>query len=224
VRHVLLPQMRERRPGVDAVLARTADRTRDDAVALDAIAAVVVAQAPSDDVGVFVPGTDELPAGVSSRVIRAACRRAGHDPSAHDVDAIVAMRSHVRCGPVDVWRLDDGLAFTRLPLPVPEPVELPASGLLDSAPWGVSLRTEPSARLRIRSRRDGDRIPTTAGSRKVQDVLVDAKVPRRLRPLVPILADDDGAVAVVGGRVRSARLMGAEPYRQTWSRQRAWIS
>jgi tRNA(Ile)-lysidine synthetase-like protein len=223
VRGVLLPQMRDRRPGLDAVLARTADRARDDALALDAIATGIVAQAPSDDAGVFVPAADRLPSGVVSRVIRAVCRRLGHDPSAHDVDAIRTMRSHVRCGDVDAWRLDDGLAFTRAPIPVPEPVDVPATGRLDSIGWGVTIRTTPSPRLRIRSRRDGDRVRTSAGTRKVQDVLVDAKVPRLLRSLVPILADDDGALAVVGGRVPSAALVGAEPYRQTWSRQRAWI-
>jgi tRNA(Ile)-lysidine synthase len=228
VRHVLLPQLQERRPGVAGVLARTAGRARDDALALDAIAASIVAQAPSDDVGLFVADVSRLPSGVSSRVIRAACRRLGHDPSGHDVDAIRTMATHVRSGAVDVWCLDDGLAFTAFPFPVPEPVVVPPSGVLESETWGVSLRTEPEARLRLRSRLPGDRIITRAGTRKVQDVLVDAKVPRGLRPLAPILADEDGALAIVTARARghldSASVMGAEPFRQTWSRAKVWGS
>lgn len=222
VRHVLLPQLRERRPGVDGVLARTAMRARDDALALDAIASSIVSGAASDDVGIFVGGIDRLPSAIASRVIRGACRRLGCDPTTHDVAAIATMRSHVRCGTVDVWRLDDGLAFTHTPLARPDAVVVPADGILRSEPWGITLRATPG--LSVRSRRDGDRIETTAGTRKVQDVLVDAKVPRFLRPLVPILADDDdGAVAIVTGRVPSGPLVGAEPFRQTWSRQRAWI-
>jgi tRNA(Ile)-lysidine synthase len=221
VRRVLLPQLQERRPGVTDVLARAASRARDDGRALDAIADGIVAGAASDDVGIFVPDTVTLPPAVLARVIRAACRRMQHDPSAREVDAIATLRRHARVGDVDVWRLDDGLAFTRAPVPVPDVVIVPPSGIVQSPGWGVSIRSEPG--LVIRSRRPGDRVRTTGGTRKVQDVLVDAKVPRPLRPLVPILADEEGAVAVVGGQVRSAALMGAEPFRQTWSRQRAWI-
>jgi tRNA(Ile)-lysidine synthase len=224
VRHVLLPQLHERRPGVADVLARTAGRARDDALALDAIAAGIVAAAPSDDVGIFVPDVGRFPSAVLSRVIRVACRRLQHDPSGREVDAIRTMSAHVRAGEIDVWRLDDGLAFTVVPFPVPDPVAVPRDGLLESAAWGVSIRTEPGSRLRLRSRLSGDRVRTRAGTRKVQDVLVDAKVPRGLRPLVPILADDDGALAVVTGHLQSAPVMGAEPFRQTWSRAKVWGS
>ena len=222
VRNVLLPQLEERRGGVAGVLARTADRAREDMLALDAIAADIVAQAPSDDVGTFVPDVHALPAAISSRVIRGACRRFGRDPSAREIDAIRTMTSHARSGDVDIWRLDGGLAFTAIPFRVPDAVVIPPSGVLESEAWGLSIRTEPG--LVVRSRRPGDRVRTRVGTRKVQDILVDAKVPRGLRPLVPIVADEDGALAVVIGRLQSAHVMGAEPFRQTWSRQRAWHS
>lgn len=224
-RHVLLPQLHERRAGVSSVLARTAARARDDALALDAIATNIVAECASDDVGVFIADTSGLPRAILTRVIRTASRRLGHDPSAHDVDAVAAMRRHVRTGSVDAWRLDEGIAFTRAPLATPSPLDVPSDGVLESAAWGVVVRVPPNQRLRLRSRRPGDRVRTSAGTRKVQDVLVDAKVPRVLRPLVPILADArDEPLAVVCGRVRSPLVVGAEPFRQTWSRQRAWIS
>jgi tRNA(Ile)-lysidine synthase len=43
--------------------------------------------------------------------------------------------------------------------------------------------------LRIRSRRPGDRIRLRRGQRKLQDVLVDARVPRAVRDLLPVLVD-----------------------------------
>jgi tRNA(Ile)-lysidine synthase len=41
------------------------------------------------------------------------------------------------------------------------------------------------------------------GTRKLQDVFVDAKVPRERRGLLPVVADADGAVVWVPGLVRS---------------------
>lgn len=41
--------------------------------------------------------------------------------------------------------------------------------------------------LMVRSRQPGDRVVTTVGTRKLADVLVDAKVPRAFRDLVPVV-------------------------------------
>ena len=58
--------------------------------------------------------------------------------------------------------------------------------------------------LAVRPVAPGDRIGVPGvGTRKLQDVLVDAKVPREQRGLVPVVADADGAVVWVPGLVRS---------------------
>lgn len=61
--------------------------------------------------------------------------------------------------------------------------------------WGT---IEPP--LVVRSRRAGDRIDPLglAGRKKIQDIFVDAKVPRDLRDGVPLIADQKGIVWVVG--------------------------
>lgn len=59
-------------------------------------------------------------------------------------------------------------------------------------------------RLVVRSRRPGDRIRRSAGSRKVQDVLVDAGVPRLVRDLVPIVALGEQVLWVPGIAVDAA--------------------
>lgn len=68
--------------------------------------------------------------------------------------------------------------------------------------------------LTLRPRRPGDRIWPTGmtGSKKVQDILVDAKVPLRLRDRVPILAAGEEILWVVGHRLdrRFLALPGAE--------------
>lgn len=58
-------------------------------------------------------------------------------------------------------------------------------------------------RLVARRRRPGDRVQPLgmAGEKKLQDVFVDAKVPRRQRDSVPVVCDDAGIVWVAGHRI-----------------------
>ncbi len=54
--------------------------------------------------------------------------------------------------------------------------------------------------LSVRSRKPGDRLRPLGlgGGKKLQDIFVDAKVPREERDGVPIVADDEGIVWVAG--------------------------
>ncbi len=63
--------------------------------------------------------------------------------------------------------------------------------------WGPWRLETDRAGLVVRSRRPGDRL--AGRSRKVQDVLVDAKVPRDERDAWPLVATADGAVVAVVG-------------------------
>lgn len=241
LRHTLLPQLRERRAGVDAVLARLADVSRDDREALDAFAAEVFERARVDDVGVFVDAADLdlLPAAIARRVIRSAVRRVGHEISSDDIERIRSLPSgRVRVGGIDVWRLRAGLAVVHADVPAPDPIELPSRGVVEDRERGLRIRIGAaeegswrwrsplgSGPLRLRARQAGDRV----GSRKVSDVLIDAKVPRPLRDLVGIVASDSGALAVVGhapdGSATAAdRVMDVEPIPGSWSREMVWTS
>jgi tRNA(Ile)-lysidine synthetase-like protein len=66
-----------------------------------------------------------------------------------------------------------------------------------SVTWGPWRIESDLPGLVVRSRRPGDRLAGRA--RKVQDVLVDAKVPRDQRDGWPLVATEDGAVVVVAG-------------------------
>jgi tRNA(Ile)-lysidine synthetase-like protein len=67
-------------------------------------------------------------------------------------------------------------------------------GTVTWGPWRISS-DRPG--LVIRARRPGDRL--AGRTRKVQDVLVDAKVPRHDRDDWPIVATEEGAVIAVAG-------------------------
>jgi len=57
--------------------------------------------------------------------------------------------------------------------------------------------------LAVRSRRPGDRVRPLglAGRKKLQDVLVDRKVPRDERDCVPLVVDADDRILWVAGHV-----------------------
>ena len=72
--------------------------------------------------------------------------------------------------------------------------ELRLEGTVEWGPWRLS---SDAPGLVVRTRREGDRL---AGRRKkVQDLLVDAKVPRAAREQWPVVALHDGPVVAVPG-------------------------
>ena len=66
-----------------------------------------------------------------------------------------------------------------------------------SVRWGPWRLESDRPGLVVRARRPGDRL--AGRTRKVQDVLVDAKVPREERDDWPLVATEDGAVVAVPG-------------------------
>ncbi len=54
--------------------------------------------------------------------------------------------------------------------------------------------------LTLRSRRNGDRMSILGmeGSKKVKDILIDQKIPQRIRDRIPILSDDKGILWIPG--------------------------
>lgn len=88
--------------------------------------------------------------------------------------------------------------------------ELRLEGTVEWGPWRLSSDVDG---LVVRTRRPGDRL--AGRRRKVQDLLVDAKVPRSQRDDWPLVALPDGAVVAIPGvavapgweeRVRGERL------------------
>jgi tRNA(Ile)-lysidine synthase len=73
--------------------------------------------------------------------------------------------------------------------------------------WGPWRLSSDRPGLVVRSRRPGDRLAGRA--RKVQDVLVDAKVPRLDRDAWPVVATEEGAVIAVAGLAEAPGWEGA---------------
>jgi tRNA(Ile)-lysidine synthase len=66
--------------------------------------------------------------------------------------------------------------------------------------------------LAVRNRRPGDRLrPSQAGHRKLQDELVDRKVPRAERDRIPIVTSADGRIVWVAGYVLDTGFRVSDP-------------
>ncbi|MBU8896989.1 tRNA lysidine(34) synthetase TilS [Corallococcus sp. M34] len=90
---------------------------------------------------------------------------------------------------------------------------LGAQGSLGETGWHFSIEPTPPPAgmaglalgpgtrwpLTVRTRRPGDRIRTGAGQRKLQDVLVDLRVPEEARHAQPVVADAAGTVMWIPG-------------------------
>jgi tRNA(Ile)-lysidine synthase len=146
-------------------------------------------------------------------------------------DEVLALLTRRRPGEVGTgtWvfrRSYDAFVIGPAPPPPPDEVyELPVPGEVNAGGFGVrvlaeyvDITDEPPAGpreavmdaeatgpvLRIRSVRPGDRIRPLGmgGKKKVQDLLVDGKVPRWERARIPLIVDAEGRVLwVVGQRV-----------------------
>ncbi|RKH04619.1 tRNA lysidine(34) synthetase TilS [Corallococcus sp. CA053C] len=64
---------------------------------------------------------------------------------------------------------------------------------------GIALGKETAWPLTVRSRKPGDRVQTHSGHRKVQDVLVDARVPSEARAAQPVVVDARGGLLWLPG-------------------------
>ena len=56
----------------------------------------------------------------------------------------------------------------------------------------------PSGEIRIRSRQSGDALRLKGGSKSIKKLFIDRKIPASKRARVPVIADDEGVLAVCG--------------------------
>src|SRR3954469_373087 len=189
VRHELLPLLERIAPGAERTIAETARLLRDEAEALDAL----------------LPETDSLAeiAALPPALGRLVLRRLAGAPVRVDellalgdrggtvtLDVGQGLRAVVEYGGVRVSGYETG--------PVPEAITVPEAGSARFGEWEVHV----SGPARVRSWQPGDRISTSGGTKKVQDLFTDKKIPREERPQIPVV-EADGEVVCVGDLIAS---------------------
>ena len=215
VRHDLMEALRTIGPAAERTIAETARQLREEAEVLDT--------AVADALGVLGGGpavsASELgrraPA-VRRLVLRRLAEQAGGSLAVGDAERIMAL------GGRGSKSLDLGgglraiveygtLRFTRAePTEAPDPVELPVPGkarfgdweleAAPGAPGEVAVHGELGSLLTVRGWREGDRMRPVGlgGTKTLQDLFTDRKVPRALRHTLPVVAAGDEIVWVAG--------------------------
>ena len=220
VRHDLLEPLRSLSPAAELVIAETARLLRDEAEVLEGDADEAL-ESLGGGPAVALEELRARPAALARLVLRRLAEGAAEAPrslSRAEADAILALG---RRGGTRSLDLGGGLRavveygtlrFTRDPdAPPPEPVELPVPGRARFGEWELEARldgpgdvavsaAELGPRATVRAWREGDRMRPlgVGGTKTLQDVFTDGKVPRALRRTLPVV-DSDGDVVWVAG-------------------------
>ena len=226
VRHDLMEALRTIGPAAERTIAETARQLREEAEVLDA--------AVADALGVLGGGpavsASELgrqPAAVRRLVLRHLAEQAGGELGVGDTERILALggrgsKSLDLAGGVRVVVEYGTLRFTRAGEPaVPDPVVLTVPGRVRFGDWEVEAAagapsdvsvTGVTGPLTVRAWREGDRMRPSGlgGTKTLQDLFTDRKVPRELRRTLPIVVTGDDEIVWVAGVAVDERFAAAE--------------
>jgi tRNA(Ile)-lysidine synthase len=231
IRHDVLEELRRLNPAAELAIATSAELLRDEAEVLDA---AVRAELEQLGPAAAVP-LDDLrakPRGLARLVLRALVERAAGEPrplSREDADAILGLGGS---GGTQTLDLGGGLRaiaeygtlrFGReRPASPPDPVTLPVPGAVRFGEWEVEARLDGrgdaelaaaalGAAATVRAWRDGDRMRPAGlgGTKSLQDLFTDRKVPRELRRRLPVI-EAEGEIAWVAGVAVGERFRAGE--------------
>jgi tRNA(Ile)-lysidine synthase len=219
VRHELLDALRELSPAAERTIVETARQLRDEAEVLEAAVDDVLRELGGGP-AIALDGLREHPPALQRLVLRALAEQAAGEPgpraiSRREADEILAL------GARGTKSLDLGgglravaeygtLRFTRSrDAEPPAPAELAVPGRARFGDWELEARLEGTGdvavrnldpAVTIRAWRDGDRMRPAGlgGSKSLQDLFTDRKVPRALRHSLPVV-ESGGAIVWVAG-------------------------
>jgi tRNA(Ile)-lysidine synthase len=222
VRHDLLPALRKLDDRAEGAVAETARQLRDEAEVLDELVAERLAglggpwaPLPQAELRAMAPALARL-------VLRGAIEAAGGEDAAlsrADADALLHLGERGGTASLDLGVglravAEYGLLrFTRAREgPRPEPVLLAVPGSVRFGEWEVRAGDPPQTAevalaadalgpvVTVRAWRHGDRMRPAGlgGSKSLQDLFTDRKVPRELRRTLPVL-EAGGEIAWVAG-------------------------
>ncbi len=231
VRIDLMPLLRRENPRAAEALGRFAALRGEEEDWLEQEAATIVAALPRWPSGIDLRPLARQPLPMQRRALRRVLAERGVALGAARLGEVhQALVSGGRISPRADLRLEHGL------LSWPE-VPLPWSGIVPGGRllWGdlrFGVGMAPSdalsaevgeGTLSVRPRRPGDRLRLAGGTRKLQDILVDARVPRAVRDRLPVVCRDGRPVWLPGhpcgldaGFGRTVWVGSAEVVAQLW--------
>jgi tRNA(Ile)-lysidine synthase len=226
VRHDLLEALRSVGPAAERTIAETARQLREEAEVLDAAVSEAIEELGGGQ-AVSLAALREKPPALRRMVLRRLAEAAAREPldvagatapralSRREADEILALDDR------GTKALDLGgglravaeygtLRFTRArDATVPDPAELTVPGRVRFGDWEVEATLGPggdvtvtglASTATVRAWREGDRMRPAGlgGTKTLQDLFTDRKVPRALRRTLPVVESDGEIVWVAG--------------------------
>ena len=220
LRHHVIPRLKAENPSIAAGLSAAAQRIREDAALLDALASELD---PGD-----VTALRDAPGPLRRRAIEGLLREHGFpEPSAEHIrqaEAVVFSdkpSARAAFGGVTLTRRYDRLTVQREQIILPRRV-LSVAGTTYLPEIGLAVRTSaaegpgegivcPRGEMAVRCRQSGDALTTKGGTKSLKKRFIDRKIPQWERSKVPVIADDGGVLAVYGFGIDETRKTGG-PY------------
>lgn len=220
VRNELLVALRSVSPSAEQTVTETARLLRDEAEVLDTVTADAL-EGLGGGPAVELAALAALPDAVVRLVLRSLAETAtgaSQSLSSAQVDAVMALGASGGSNSLD---LGGGLRAVREygtlrlrrggDVPAPDPVVLEVPGTAQFGSWAVRASADGSGEvlvspralggpITVRAWREGDRMRPVGlgGSKTLQDLFTDRKVPRALRRSLPVLVCGDDVVWVAG--------------------------
>jgi tRNA(Ile)-lysidine synthase len=222
VRHDVLDALRELSPAVERTIAETARQLRDEAEVLDAAVAGALAELGGGP-AISLDALKEHPPALQRLVLRSL---AGRALSRAELGQLLGVGQRG----TKVVELGGGLRavaeygtlrFTRAgDAEPPPPVQLVVPGRARFGDWELEARLEGAGdvavtgvgpAVTVRAWRDGDRMRPAGlgGSKSLQDLFTDRKVPRALRRTLPVI-EANGEIVWVAGVAVDERFVARE--------------
>jgi tRNA(Ile)-lysidine synthase len=233
VRHDVLDALRELSPAAEQTIAETARQLRDEAEVLDAVVTEALEELGGGP-AVSLDALKEHPPAVQRLILRGLVERAAAGRAAGGRRSLSRREAEdiLELGGAGTKSVDLGgglravseygtLRFTRSgDAEPPAPVELTVPGRARFGDWELEARlggpgdvsvTDLGSAVTIRAWRDGDRMRPAGlgGSKSLQDLFTDRKVPRALRHTLPVV-EAAGTIVWVAGVAVDERFATAE--------------
>ena len=210
LRHNVLPLLKQENPGFAPNLSAAALRLREDEAALEEAAKAGKTNQ--------VTALRQLPPAIRNRVLSSILQEAGvKEPEAAHIAALEKLVFSAKPsakayfpGGITLARNYDALevlteekTLQMQELTCPGTVQLPDVQITCSintqkTHTATSFAVVPKGKIVVRSREAGDAIRLSGGTKSLKKLFTDKKIPAARRSSIPVIADDEGVVGVVG--------------------------
>jgi len=206
IRHHVMPLLRQENPSISENLSTTALRLRQDDKTLDDLAEPTT----------HVAALRQMEPAVQSRALGKLLVSFGvKEPEGSHIELlrkVILSDNPSACadfpGDICIGRIYGKLVRLEETEEMPE-VTVNCPGVTDIPQWGLRVHCTPvpegegwqvrvDGQLSLRSRRAGDTMVLSGGTRSLKKLFIDRKIPASRRSRIPVLADRQGVVAVGG--------------------------